>query len=265
MSPSPDNSIPEQQKVADDTTDHFLDAPPSSAAAKDRSSPSSVSSLVLSPPSSPRPLHKQSVTTDVSSSEDLHQEVTTPTGRHHLYNKQSSYFSLIGTVDCLFLIVHGGTVLKSTISKEYDKATITDTVNRLMKSHFHGQGRVAIRMVSCQSLTTEVFQFMKDLKPDILSASFPGDDRRSKSDSDIDFDANLSCLPITMMAVLSTESKVYSKVINDVITSANYEYTSFLQSEEGQGFTGQVMLVLCYATVLLFCVGIYTRINLKSE
>ena len=241
MSPSPDISIPDQQKaITDDTTDHFLDAPFSSTAVKDRSSPSSVSSFLTSPPSSPRPLHKQSVATDVSSSEDLHQEVTTPTGRHHLYNKQSSYFSLIGTVDCLFLIVHGGTVLKSTISKEYDKATITDTVNRLMKSHYHGQGRVAIRMVACQSLAKDVSEFMKNLKPDVLSASFPGDDRRSKSDSDLDFDANLSCLPITLMAVLSTESKFYSKVLNEVITSANLEYTSFLLSEEGQGFTGQV-------------------------
>lgn len=236
MSPSPDISMPEQHKaMADVTTDHFLDAPSSSAVVKDRSSPSLVSSILTSPPPSPRPLHKQSVGTDVSSSEDLHQEATTPTGRHCLYNKQSSYFSLIGTVDCLFLIVHGGTVLKSTISKEYDKATITDTVSRLMKSHFHGQGRVAIRMVACQSLATEVFDFMKELKPDVL----PGDDQ-SKSDSDHDFDANSSCLPITLMAVLSTESKFYTKVLNEVITSANLEYTSFLHSEEGQGFNGQV-------------------------
>ena len=234
MSPSPDNSTPEQHKaMGDDMTDHFLVAPSSSAPVKDRSSPSSVSSILTSPPSSPRPLNKQFVATDVSSSEDL---ATTPTGRHCLYNKQSSYFSLIGTVDCLFLIVHGGTVLKSTISKEYDKATITDTVNRLMRSHFHGQGRVAIRMVACESLTTEVFDFMRDLKPDVLSAS----DRPSRSDSDLDSDPSLSCLPITLMAVLSTESKFYSRVLNEVITSANLEYTSFLQSEEGQGFNGQV-------------------------
>ena len=238
MSPSPDNSMPEQHKaIVDDMTDHFLDTPSSSAPVKGRSSPLSVSSILPSPPPSPRPLHKQSIATDVSSSEDLHQEVTTPTGRHCLYNKQSSYFSLIGTADCLFLIVHGGTVLKSTISKEYDKATITDTVNRLMKSHFQGQGKVAIRMVACQSLTTEVSDFIKDLKPDVLSAR---DDHRSKSDSDLDFDANSSCLPITLMAVLSTESKFYTKVLNEVITSANLEYTSFLQSEEGQGFNGQV-------------------------
>ena len=215
-----------------DTTDNFLDTPPSGAAVKERSSPSSVSSLVISPPSSPRPLHKQSVATDVSSCEDLHQEATTPTGKHHLYNKQSSYFSLIGTVDCLFLVVHGGTVLKSAISKEYDKATITDTVTRLTKSHFHGQGRVAVRMVACQSLTTEVSQLMKDLKPQDLQCT--------SSPSSIDPDANLSCMPITLMAVLSTESKFYAKVLNDVITAANLEYTSFLQTEEGQGFTGQV-------------------------
>lgn len=236
--------MPEQQKTiasdATDNADQFLDAPSVSVTPREHSSPSSVSSLVLTPPSSPRPIHKQSITMDLSSCEDIHQEVATPTGRH-LYNKQSSYFSLLGTVDCLFLVVHGGTVLKSTISKEYDKATITDTINNLMKSHFNGQGRVAVRMVSCQSLTTEVFQLLKGLKPDALCSSYSTEDR---SESDLDPDANLSCLPITLMAVLSTESKFYTKVLNEVITSANVEFTSFLQSEEGQGFSGQVIKII---------------------
>lgn len=265
--------MPEQQKTITDDADNadqFLDAPAVSFTTKERSSPSSVSSVITTPPSSPKPIHKQSVTMDVSSSEDLHQEVTTPTGRHHLYNKQSSYFSLFGTVDCLFLVVHGGTVLKSAISKEYDKATITDTITKLMKSHFHGHGRVAVRMVSCQSLTTDVFQFLKDLKPDALSTTSPGEDRRSKSDSDIDPDAGLSYLPITLMAVLSTESKFYTKVLNEVITFANAEYTSFLQSEEGQGFSGKVFLTVVSNYIYLYlsifkylcciCVSIYVFI-----
>ena len=235
LSPSPDNSLPDQQKVLmDDTTDHFLGAPSGCALTKERSSPSSVSSVLTSPPSSPKPLYKQSLTTDMSSCEDLNIEVTTPTGKHHVYNKQCSYFSLVGTADCLVLIVHGGTVLKSTIAKEYDKATVTDTITRLTKSHFQGQGKVAVRMVSCDSLTTEITQIMKDLKPPDVRPLSPGS---SNSDTD---PANLSSLPITLMAALSTELKSYNSVLNDVIAAANLEYTSFLQTEEGQGFTGQV-------------------------
>ena len=248
MSSSPENAMAEPQRTATDETDandQFLDAPSICTSIKEHSSPSSVSSVVTTPPSSPMPIHKQSIGMDVSSSEDLHQEVTTPTGRHHLYNKQSSYFSLLGTVDCLFLVVHGGTVLMSTISKEYDKATLTDTINKLKKAHFHGHGRVAIRMISCQSQTTEVYQFLKNLKPDVLSTPYQGEGRQYRSDSDIDPDGNLSCLPITLMAVLSTESKFYNKVLNEVIAAANVEYTSFLQSEEGQGFSGQVCLTTC--------------------
>lgn len=261
LSSSPENSLPEQQKSLMDVTDagdQFLEAPSVCAIKKERTSPSSVSSLVASPPTSPRPLHKQSVTTDASSTEDLHQEVTTPTGRHHLYNKQSSYFSLIGTVDCLFIVIHGGTVFKSAISKEYDKATLTDTISKLMKSHFHGHGKVAIRMVSCQSLTTEVFHFLKGLKPDVLSTHSPGSGDQSRLDSDVDPDNNLCSLPITLMAVLSTESKFYIKVLNEVITAANTEFTSFLRSDEGQGFSGKVSFVLClyfyciYVFILLF-------------
>ena len=234
LSQSPDNSSPEQQRVMmDDTTGHFLDAPADCTLTKDRSSPSSVSSMLTSPPSSPKPLHKQSITTDMSSCEELNVEATTPTGRHYIYDKQCSYFSLVGTVDCLVLIVHGGTVLKSTISKEYDKATVTDTITRLTKSHFQGQGKVAVRMVSCQSLTTEITEIMKELKPPDVEPLSPG----ANSDTD---PARLSSLPITLMAVLSTESKSYNSVLNDVIAAANLEYTSFLQTEEGQGFTGQV-------------------------
>ena len=259
MSSSPENTMSEPQRTAIDETDandQFLDAPSICTSIKERSSPSSVSSLVTTPPTSPMPIHKQSIGMDVSSSEDLHQEATTPTGRHHLYNKQSSYFSLLGTVDCLFLVVHGGTVLKSAISKEYDKATITDTINKLKKSHFHGHGRVAIRMISCQSQTTEVYQCLKDLKPDVLSTPYRGEGRQFRSDSDIDPDANLSCLPITLMAVLSTESKVYAKVLNEVIAAANVEYTSFLQSEEGQGFTGQVCLTTYNCNIDVFMLSL---------
>lgn len=255
MSSSPENPMIEPQKTARDETDgndQFLDAPSICTTIKERSSPSSVSSQLTTPPTSPMPIYKQSIGMDVSSSEDLHQEVTTPTGRHHLYTKQSSYLSLLGAVDCLFLVVHGGTVLKSRISKEYDKATITDTINKLMKSHFHGQGRVAIRMISCQSLTTEVFQFLKDLKPDVLSTPYRGEGRQYKSDSDIDPDASLSYLPITLMAVLSTESKCYTRVLNEVIAAVNVEYTSFLQSEEGQGFSGQVCVATCICVFNIF-------------
>jgi len=245
-SSSPENSMPDQQKATVyDATDQFLDAPSFSATMKESSSQSSVSSPpIISPPCSPQPLYTHPITLDISSSEDLHQEVVTPTRKHQLYNKQSSYFSLIGTVDCLFIVVHGGTVLKSKLSKEYDKETITNTINKLMKSHFYGRGRVAIRMVSCQSLTAEVFQSLKDLKPDIISPLLAGEDHQSRSDSDdIDPEANLSCLPITLMAVLSTESKFYTKVLNEAISLANVQYTSFLQSEEGQGFNGQVNII----------------------
>jgi len=184
----------------------------------------------------------QSASLFVSSSEDVHADVTaTPTSvKRTLFNKQSSFFTLVGEVDCLFLIIHGGTVLKSKLSKEYDRETVTETITKLMKSHFHGQGNIAIRMVACESLSSEVCHLLKTLKPD--HAGFcTNDDGQSRSDSDdIDPDANLTALPIALMAVLSTESTLYAKVLREVINHANTQYNEFIQSEEGQGFNGQV-------------------------
>ena len=221
----------------------------------------SPSPSIASPPTSPCPIQLQQASLYVSSCEDVHSEppATPNTLKHTLFNKQSSYFTLVGEVDCLFLIIHGGTVLKSKLSKEYDRETVTETITKLMKSHFHGQGNIAIRMVACESLTAEVCHLLKTLKPDHTEC-FCNEDVQSRSDSDdIDPDGNLAALPIALMAVLSTESTLYAKVLREVICQANAQYNEFIRSDEGQGFSGQVCVVHCIRLVesivcVLLCV-----------
>lgn len=61
-------------------------------------------------------------------------------------------------------------------------------------------------------------------------------------------------LPLAALPLLAIVSPRYQDTVATVIARANQVYHSFLQSEEGQGFTGQVSLAPVGIMIHLFIV-----------
>lgn len=55
--------------------------------------------------------------------------------------------------------------------------------------------------------------------------------------------SSVDYLPLAALPLLAIVSPQYQDAVATVIARANQVYHSFLQSEEGQGFTGQVCAV----------------------
>ncbi|KAG9342075.1 hypothetical protein JZ751_017072, partial [Albula glossodonta] len=130
----------------------------------------------------------------------------------------------------LILVVHGGNILDpgggDPMAKAGDVATLASVVEKVTRAHFQtATDRLQIRMVPLNPYSYD----------------------ESCVSSSVDH------LPLAALPLLAISAPSYQDAVATVIARANQAYHSFLQSQDGQGFTGQVCLIGdCVGGVLCF-------------
>ncbi|KAK2847448.1 hypothetical protein Q5P01_010447 [Channa striata] len=144
----------------------------------------------------------------------------------------------------LLLVVHGGNILDTAggdpSTKAGDVATLASVMEKVARVHFKATAEhVRIKLVPCPAVCAEAFSLVSNLNPYSYDESCVS--------------SSVDHLPLAALPLLAIVSPRYQDAVATVIARANEVYHSFLQSEDGQGFTGQVCLMGdCVGGVLCF-------------
>uniref|UniRef100_A0A667YH48 Membrane-associated phosphatidylinositol transfer protein 3 n=1 Tax=Myripristis murdjan TaxID=586833 RepID=A0A667YH48_9TELE len=144
----------------------------------------------------------------------------------------------------LLLVVHGGNILDTAGgdpgTKAGDVATLASVLEKVTRAHFQAAAEhVMIKLVPCPAVCAEAFSLVSNLNPYSYDESCVS--------------SSVDHLPLAALPLLAIVSPRYQDAVATVIARANQVYHSFLQSEDGQGFTGQVCLMGdCVGGVLCF-------------
>uniref|UniRef100_A0A3Q3QL08 Membrane-associated phosphatidylinositol transfer protein 3 n=1 Tax=Monopterus albus TaxID=43700 RepID=A0A3Q3QL08_MONAL len=144
----------------------------------------------------------------------------------------------------LLLVVHGGNILDTAggdpSTKAGDVATLASVLEKVTRVHFQAAAEhVMIKLVACPAVCAEAFSLVSNLNPYSYDESCVS--------------SSVDHLPLAALPLLAIVSPRYQDAVATVIAQANQVYRSFLQSEDGQGFTGQVCLMGdCVGGVLCF-------------
>ncbi|KAM7399139.1 hypothetical protein PAMP_018428 [Pampus punctatissimus] len=130
----------------------------------------------------------------------------------------------------LLLVVHGGNILDTAggdpSTKAGDVATLASVLEKVTRAHFQAAAEhVMIKLVPCPAVCAEAFSLVSNLNPYSYDESCVS--------------SSVDHLPLAALPLLAIVSPRYQDAVATVIARANQVYRSFLQSEDGQGFTGQ--------------------------
>ena len=138
----------------------------------------------------------------------------------------------------LILVVHGGSILDSHTEpavRKSDVTTLRGAFESIMRQHYQSLvGRVVVKCVPCPAICEPALSVLSRLSP--YPAPAPASNDR---------------LPLSAVPVLATAAPDYAASVSQLVSLANREYRDFLQSEEGYGFSGQVMFNKTYNYHLL--------------
>uniref|UniRef100_A0A8C2JEP4 Membrane-associated phosphatidylinositol transfer protein 3 n=1 Tax=Cyprinus carpio TaxID=7962 RepID=A0A8C2JEP4_CYPCA len=144
----------------------------------------------------------------------------------------------------LVLVVHGGNILDlaggEPGAKNADVNTLSSVLEKVSQAHFQAAAQhVVIKLVPCPAVCAEAFCLVSNLNPYSYDESCVS--------------SSVDHLPLAALPLLAIAAPHYQDAVATVIARANQVYNSFLQSPEGQGFTGQVCLLGdCVGGVLCF-------------
>ncbi|XP_030633987.1 membrane-associated phosphatidylinositol transfer protein 3 [Chanos chanos] len=144
----------------------------------------------------------------------------------------------------LILVVHGGNILDPAGgepgTKETDVGTLASVLEKVSRAHFQAAAEhVLIKLVPCPAVCAEAFSLVSNLNPYSYDESCVS--------------SSVDHLPLAALPLLAIAAPHYQDAVATVIARANQVYHSFLQSPDGQGFTGQVCLLGdCVGGVLCF-------------
>ncbi|XP_041851111.1 membrane-associated phosphatidylinositol transfer protein 3 isoform X2 [Melanotaenia boesemani] len=144
----------------------------------------------------------------------------------------------------LLLVVHGGNILDTAggdpSTKAGDVATLASVLEKVTRAHFQAAAQhVMIKLVACPAVCAEAFSLVSNLNPYSYDESCVS--------------SSVDHLPLAALPLLAIVSPRYQDAVATVIDRANQVYRSFLLSEDGQGFAGQVCLMGdCVGGVLCF-------------
>ncbi|KAL1501307.1 hypothetical protein ABEB36_006651 [Hypothenemus hampei] len=138
----------------------------------------------------------------------------------------------------LILVLHAGSVLDANVdmaAKKSDVTTFKGAFESVLRQHYPSLvGHIVLKLVSCPSICTESLGILSSLSP-------------------YSFDVSPSCvdvpqvthdsIPIGAIPILATGNSDYPDSVSKTIASLNTVYHDFLNSEEGQGFNGQICFV----------------------
>ncbi|TMW50269.1 hypothetical protein DOY81_004650 [Sarcophaga bullata] len=144
-----------------------------------------------------------------------------------------------GTPSCsttiLILVVHAGSVLDATselTSKKSDVTTFRGSFESVMRQHYPSLlTHVTIKMVPCPSICTDALGILSSLSPYSFDSS-PSADM-----------PNIADVPIGAIPLLAVSSPEFQDTVNKTVQAANIVYHEFLKSEEGLGFSGQIVIL----------------------
>lgn len=118
-------------------------------------------------------------------------------------------------------------------AKKSDVHTFRGAFESVMQQHYPSlMTHITIRLVACPSICTEALGVLSSLSPYSFDAS--------PSTLDI---PNVTDVPIGAIPLLAVSSPDYQDIVSRSIQAANNVYHEFLRSEDGQGFSGQVVLL----------------------
>ncbi|XP_048839534.1 membrane-associated phosphatidylinositol transfer protein 3-like [Brienomyrus brachyistius] len=145
----------------------------------------------------------------------------------------------------LILVVHGSHALDpgggDAGAKAGDVATLAEGLDCMARAHLRAGApqHVQVRLVPCPPVCTEAFSLISNLNPYSCEESCVS--------------SSVDHLPLAALPLLAVAAPSYRDAVATLIARANRVYRSFLQSEDGRGFTGQVCLMGdCIGGVLCF-------------
>ncbi|XP_057206688.1 membrane-associated phosphatidylinositol transfer protein 3 isoform X2 [Triplophysa rosa] len=144
----------------------------------------------------------------------------------------------------LVLVVHGGNILDPAggdpSAKAADVNTLSSVLDKVSQAHYQAVAQhVVIKLVACPAVCAEAFSLVSNLNPYSYDESCVS--------------SSVDHLPLAALPLLAIAAPHYQDAVATVIARTNQVYHSFLQSPEGQGFTGRVCLLGdCVGGVLCF-------------
>merc|ERR1719186_13147 len=133
----------------------------------------------------------------------------------------------------LILVVHGGSILDPATDlavRKSDVTTFRGAFESIMYQHYPGMvGHLVMKCVPCPNTCGDTLAVLSSLSPYSCNTSLTmqTNDR----------------LPISAIPLFATAGPEYQQSVTQMVVQANKVYHSFLQSEEGFGFSGQVCLI----------------------
>ncbi|XP_064536782.1 protein retinal degeneration B isoform X3 [Drosophila montana] len=136
----------------------------------------------------------------------------------------------------LMMVVHAGSVLDAAselTAKKSDVTTFRGSFEAVMRQHYPSLlTHMTIKMVPCPSICTDALGILSSLSPYSFDAS--------PSAADI---PNIADVPIGAIPLLAVASPEFQETVNKTVAAANIVYHEFLKSEEGHGFSGQIVML----------------------
>ncbi|KFB34885.1 AGAP000033-PA-like protein [Anopheles sinensis] len=136
----------------------------------------------------------------------------------------------------LVLIMHAGSVLdvsSDMTTKRSDVTTFRGALESVMRQHYPALvGHVALRLVACPAVCSDALGILSSLSPYSFNTGPAGADV-----------SNLADVPIGAIPLLATSSPDFQDAVNRAVACANQTYAEFVRSDEGRGFSGQVVLI----------------------
>lgn len=141
-------------------------------------------------------------------------------------------------ISVLILVLHAGSVLDANVelmAKKSDVTTFRGALEAVMRSHYATLiGHVAVRLVSCPSITADALSILSGVSPYSFDVSpSAGDAPVVTNDS----------VPLGAIPLLATCTTEYNELVNRTVSAANSAYMEFTKSGDGVGFSGQVVLI----------------------
>uniref|UniRef100_A0A8C7N3V2 Membrane-associated phosphatidylinositol transfer protein 3 n=1 Tax=Oncorhynchus kisutch TaxID=8019 RepID=A0A8C7N3V2_ONCKI len=157
-------------------------------------------------------------------------------------------FSTLQKTQCkthvLLLVMHGGNILDTAGgdpgTKAGDATTLSSVLEKVARAHFQAAAEhVMIKLVACPAVCAEAFSLVSNLNPYSYDESCVS--------------SSVDHLPLAALPLLAIAAPNYQDAVATLITRTNQVYHSFLESQDGQGFTGQVCVMGdCVGGVLCF-------------
>ncbi|UYV77743.1 PITPNM2, partial [Cordylochernes scorpioides] len=138
----------------------------------------------------------------------------------------------------LICVIHAGSVLEPSAAdpnKASDLTTFRTAFEGVMRHHYPAMlGHVAFRLIPAPALCSEALAVLSSLSPYSFQTSPSAMDGLSRS-----FDS----IPVGALPLFGVSSPEYHECVARMVCCLNQTYQDFLHTEEGCGFSGQVVLV----------------------